>query len=125
MLRKFLLTTVFASGFALAANAAEQVEVLHWWTSGGEAAALDVLKKNLESQGVTWKDMPVAGGGGEAAMTALRARVTAEDPPTAVQALGFDITDWAKQGVVGDLGEIADKEGWDKVIPAALQKFAK
>jgi glucose/mannose transport system substrate-binding protein len=107
------------------AHAEDSVEVLHWWTSGGEAAALDVLKKNLESQGVTWKDMPVAGGGGEAAMTALRARVTAGDPPTAVQALGFDITDWANQGVVGDLGEVADKEGWDKVIPAALQGFAK
>src|SRR5690606_27084151 len=82
-------------------------------------------KKNLESKGITWKDMPVAGGGGEQAMTALRARVTAGDPPTAVQALGFDITDWAEQGVVGDLGEVADKEGWDNVIPEALQKFAK
>ena len=92
MLRKLLLSSVFVSGLTLAAHAAEQVEVLHWWTSGGEAAALDVLKKKLESQGVTWKDMPVAGGGGEAAMTALRARVTAGDPPTAVQALGFDIT---------------------------------
>lgn len=129
MLRKLVmgtfLTSAIAGGFAAPVVAAEEVEVLHWWTSGGEAAALDVLKKNLESQGVTWKDMPVAGGGGEAAMTALRARVTAGDPPTAVQALGFDITDWAKQGVVGDLGEIADKEGWDKVIPAALQQFAK
>jgi glucose/mannose transport system substrate-binding protein len=125
MLRRLLLTSVFASGFALAAHAADSVEVLHWWTSGGEAAALDVLKKNLEAQGVTWQDMPVAGGGGEQAMTALRARVTAGNPPTAVQALGFDITDWAKQGVVGDLGPVADKEGWDKVIPAALQGFAK
>lgn len=129
MLRKLLvgtmLTTAMTAGFALPSSAAEEVEVLHWWTSGGEAAALDVLKKNLESQGVTWKDMPVAGGGGEAAMTALRARVTAGNPPTAVQALGFDITDWAKQGVVGDLGEVADKEGWDKVIPTALQDFAK
>jgi len=69
--------------------------------------------------------MPVAGGGGEAAMTALRARVTAGNPPTAVQALGFDITDWAKQGVVGDLSPLAEKEGWDKVIPPALQNFAK
>ena len=43
MLRRLLLTSVFASGFALAAHAADQVEVLHWWTSGGEAAALDVL----------------------------------------------------------------------------------
>ncbi|WP_406872512.1 ABC transporter substrate-binding protein [Aminobacter sp. P9b] len=128
-MRKFLMsTTAVAALFAAPmpmAHAEESVEVLHWWTSGGEAAALDVLKKNLEAQGVTWKDMPVAGGGGEAAMTALRARVTAGDPPTAVQALGFDITDWANQGVVGDLGEVADKEGWDKVVPAALQNFAK
>ena len=35
--------------------------------------------------------MPVAGGGGEAAMTVVRARVTAGNPPTAVQMLGFDI----------------------------------
>jgi glucose/mannose transport system substrate-binding protein len=125
MLRKLLLTSVFATGFALSAQAAEQVEVLHWWTSGGEASALEVLKKDLESKGVTWQDMPVAGGGGEAAMTALRARVAAGNPPTAVQALGFDITDWAKQGVVGDLAEVADAEGWDKVVPAALQAFSK
>src|SRR4029453_15876351 len=75
--------------------------------------------------GVTWADMPVAGGGGEQAMTALRARVTAGNPPTAVQMLGFDITDWAKQGVLGDLNEVASKENWDAVVPAALQKFAK
>ncbi|GAA2829512.1 carbohydrate ABC transporter substrate-binding protein (CUT1 family) [Aminobacter aminovorans] len=128
-MRKFLMSTAAVAALFAApmpmAHAEDSVEVLHWWTSGGEAAALDVLKKNLEGQGVTWKDMPVAGGGGEAAMTALRARVTAGDPPTAVQALGFDITDWANQGVVGDLGEVADKEGWDKVIPAALQGFAK
>ncbi|PWK71734.1 ABC transporter substrate-binding protein [Aminobacter sp. AP02] len=128
-MRKFLMSTAAVAALFAApmpmAHADESVEVLHWWTSGGEAAALDVLKKNLEAQGVTWKDMPVAGGGGEAAMTALRARVTAGDPPTAVQALGFDITDWANQGVVGDLGEVADKEGWDKVVPAALQNFAK
>ena len=128
MLRKLLigtmLSTALTAGYA-APSFAEEVEVLHWWTSGGEAAALDVLKKNLEAQGVVWKDMPVAGGGGEAAMTALRARVTSGNPPTAVQALGFDITDWAKQGVVGDLGDVAAAEGWDKVIPGALQAFSK
>lgn len=130
MLRRLFIGTMLATGltagYAVTTQAADQsVEVLHWWTSGGEAAALNVLKEKLESQGITWKDMPVAGGGGEQAMAALRARVTAGDPPTAVQALGFDITDWANQGVVGDLGEVADKEGWDKVIPEALQNFAK
>ncbi|MFY8101115.1 MAG: ABC transporter substrate-binding protein [Allorhizobium sp.] len=121
---KLIAGALLATVAVLPAKAAE-VEVLHWWTSGGEAAALEVLKKDLEGKGVTWKDMPVAGGGGEAAMTALRARVTGGNPPTAVQALGFDITDWAKQGVVGDLTDVATKEGWDKVIPEALQKFSK
>ncbi|WP_245424308.1 ABC transporter substrate-binding protein [Sinorhizobium sp. BJ1] len=110
---------------ATAARAAENVEVLHWWTSGGEAAALDVLKKDLEGKGITWTDMPVAGGGGTEAMTVLRARVTSGNAPTAVQMLGFDILDWAKEGALGNLDDIAAKEGWDKVIPTALQQFSK
>ncbi|MEJ6849491.1 ABC transporter substrate-binding protein [Sinorhizobium fredii] len=110
---------------ATAARAAENVEVLHWWTSGGEAAALDVLKKDLEGKGITWTDMPVAGGGGTEAMTVLRARVTSGNAPTAVQMLGFDILDWAKEGALGNLDDIAAKEGWDKVVPTALQQFSK
>jgi glucose/mannose transport system substrate-binding protein len=115
------------AAFALMAGAAsaEDVEVLHWWTSGGEAAALNVLKDDLGGQSIGWIDMPVAGGGGEAAMTALAARVTAGDPPTAVQMLGFDITDWASQGALGDLTEVATAGGWDAVVPTALQNFSK
>jgi glucose/mannose transport system substrate-binding protein len=127
MLRKLLIGTTLSAALSVgyaAPSFADEVEVLHWWTSGGEAAALEVLKKKLEGQGVTWKDMPVAGGGGSEAMTVLRARVAAGNPPTSVQSLGFDILDWAKTGV-GDLTEVATAEGWDKVIPAALQNFSK
>ncbi|MFS8181172.1 ABC transporter substrate-binding protein [Pseudovibrio denitrificans] len=127
-MHKLLVKTTSALAL-LAATAttsvAADVEVLHWWTSGGEAAALNVLKKDLESQGIGWADMPVAGGGGESAMTVLRARVTAGNAPTAVQMLGFDIQDWAKEGALADLNAVAAKEGWDKVVPAALQRFAK
>ncbi len=116
-----------AAAVALLASAAqaEDVEVLHWWTSGGEAAALNVLKGNLEAQGIGWEDMPVAGGGGTEAMTVLRARVTAGDPPTAVQMLGFDIQDWAAEGALGNLNDVAAAEGWDAVVPQALQAFSK
>ena len=123
MLRKLLIGTMLGSALTVGYTASTyaaggSVEVLHWWTSGGEAAALYLH---------TSPEFACKGGGGAPPppMTALRARVTAGDPPTAVQALGFDITDWAKQGVVGDLGDVANKEGWDKVIPTALQNFAK
>ena len=81
---KNLMASVAVVALGAGAAVAEDVEVLHWWTSGGEAAALNVLKQDLEGQGIGWQDMPVAGGGGTEAMTVLRARVTSGDAPTAV-----------------------------------------
>ena len=121
------LTTLTTAALVASASmaSAQEVEVLHWWTSGGEAAALNVLKQDLEGKGIGWADMPVAGGGGSDAMTVLRARVTAGNPPTAVQMLGFDILDWAEEGALADLNAAAEAEGWDAVVPEALGAFAK
>ncbi len=60
-------------------------------------------------------------------MTALRARVTAGNPPTAVQMLGFDITDWAKQGVlaVGFADGIVKLEVKDRVIDLPYDAIRK
>lgn len=103
----------------------DTVEVLHWWTSGGEAAALNVLKEDLEAQGIEWIDVPIAGGGGAEAMTVLASRMTAGNPPAASQMLGFGILDWAAQGVVANLNDVAAEENWDAVIPDALKQFSK
>lgn len=104
---------------------AEDVEVLHWWTAGGEAAALNVLKDDLAAQDIGWKDMPIAGGGGGNAMTVLRSRVSSGTPPTAVQMLGFDIQDWAAEGVVANLNPVAEAENWGELVPDAIQRFSK
>ncbi|MBY5700791.1 ABC transporter substrate-binding protein [Rhizobium leguminosarum] len=128
-MRKFLssaaVAVVMMAGLS-AAQAADvkEVQMLHWWTSGGEAAALNVLKEDLSKEGFAWKDVPVAGGGGDAAMTALKAMVAAGTYPTASQMLGYTVLDYAGAGVMGDLTETAKKEGWDKSVPAALQKFS-
>ncbi|RUX85312.1 carbohydrate ABC transporter substrate-binding protein, partial [Mesorhizobium sp. M2A.F.Ca.ET.040.01.1.1] len=126
MLRKLFIGTALATSFAFSAHAADvkEVQMLHWWTSGGEAAALNVLKQDLAKEGFAWKDVPVAGGGGDAAMTALKAMVAAGNYPTASQMLGYTVLDYAAAGVMGDLTETAKKEGWDKSVPAALQKFS-
>ncbi|UVD56242.1 ABC transporter substrate-binding protein [Rhizobium sp. Pop5] len=128
-MRKFLssaaIAVVMVSGLGGAQAAdVKEVQMLHWWTSGGEAAALNVLKQDLSKEGFAWKDVPVAGGGGDAAMTALKAMVAAGTYPTASQMLGYTVLDYAQAGVMGDLTETAKKEGWDKSVPAALQKFS-
>src|ERR1700730_5154554 len=127
-LRSLLLTSAMAVsvfGFAATAHAADvkEVQMLHWWTSGGEAAALNVLKQDLTKEGYVWKDVPVAGGGGAGAMTALKAMVAAGNPPTASQILGYFAVDYAEAGKLGDITSLATKEDWAKVVPIALQKF--
>ncbi len=125
--KQILMVGVVLTAFGFAAPAQAQtkeVQMLHWWTSGGEAAALNVLKGDLSKQGYGWKDVPVAGGGGDAAMTALKAMVAAGNNPTASQMLGYTVLDYAAAGKMGDLTETAKKEGWDKSVPAALQKFS-
>lgn len=84
--------TLALTALLLAAGAvrAGEVEVLHWWTSGGEARPVAELKKILESKGDKRKDFAVAGGGGETAMTVLKSRVVSGKPPTAVQVKGPD-----------------------------------
>lgn len=108
-----------------AAYAAGTVEVLHWWTSGGEAKAVGELKRAFEAQGGKWIDSPIAGGGGDAAMTALRARVVAGDPPAAVQLKGPGIQEWAKEGALNDVDDVAKKENWDGVLPPVLASIMK
>ena len=119
-----------AAGFAGLVSAGNvradgTVEVLHWWTSGGEAKAVGELKKAFEAEGGTWIDTPIAGGGGDAAMTALRARVVAGNPPTAVQLKGPGIQEWAKEGALNDVQDVAMKNNWDAVLPPVLANIMK
>ncbi len=120
-----LAAAVSCAALAGAARADGTVEVLHWWTSGGEAKAVGELKKAFEAEGGTWVDSPIAGGGGDAAMTALRARVMAGNPPTAVQLKGPGIQEWAEQGALNNVQDVAEAGNWDKVLPPALASIMK
>lgn len=122
--------TAFAalSAFALTAGSAfaePKAEVLHWWTSGGEAKAVAVLQQEFAQRGGTWTDMPVAGGGGDAAMSALRARVLSGNAPTAVQLKGPAIQEWYEEGVLADISDVAEEQHWTDVLPARIADHMK
>ena len=119
---KPIVTAVLLASFATAVSAAD-VEVLHWWTSGGEAKSVAELKKMMEAKGHVWKDFAVAGGGGDAAMTALKARVVSGNPPTAAQIKGPSIQEWAKEGSLGNINDAA--KDWDKLLPKAVADVMK
>ena len=127
MFRKSLLVTTLVASLAgnTAAFAGPEAEVLHWWTSGGEAKSVAVLQKEFSENGGKWTDMPVAGGGGDAAMTALRARVLSGNAPTAVQLKGPSIQEWYEEGALADISSVAESNGWAKVLPASIASHMK
>ena len=119
---------MFKTRIALAAAAlmtgtcalAGEVEVLHWWTSGGEAKAAAELKATMQKKGHTWKDFAVAGGGGDSAMTVLKSRVVSGNAPAAAQIKGPSIQEWAREGVLANIDAVAKANKWDDVLPVAI-----
>ena len=121
---KIGLSVAMALGLSMGAQAAD-VEVLHYWTSGGEAKSVAELKKMLEGKGHVWKDFAVAGGGGESAMTVLKSRVVSGNPPAAAQIKGPSIQEWGAEGVLADLDGVAKAEGWDALLPSVVSDAMK
>lgn len=99
-----------------------QIEVLHWWTSGGEAQAAKSLKQMLEKSGYEWEDFAIAGGGGTNAMTVLKSRTLAGNPPSAAQIKGPSIQEWANLKVLDELSVAKD---WDKQLPKRFAEHMK
>jgi glucose/mannose transport system substrate-binding protein len=109
---------------AVAVQAAE-VEVLHYWTSGGEAKSVAELKKMLEAKGHKWKDFAVAGGGGDNAQTALKSRAVAGNAPAAAQVKGPAIQEWANEGMLTSMDAVAKAEKWDDLLPKVVADVMK
>ncbi len=104
---------------------AGEVEVLHWWTSGGEAKAASALKATLQGKGHTWKDFAVAGGGGDSAMTVLKSRVVSGNAPAAAQIKGPSLQEWAAEGVLANIDDVAKAEKWDSLLPPVVANVMK
>ena len=113
------LTATVAMPFAAAQ--ATDLEVTHWWTSGGEAAAVAELAKAFDATGNKWVDGAIAGSGGTARPIMI-SRITGGDPMGATQFNhGRQAEELVEAGLMKDLTAVAEKEGWKDIVkPASL-----
>jgi glucose/mannose transport system substrate-binding protein len=103
---------------------AQKAEVLHWWTSGGESAAIKEFASAFEKAGGTWIDTAIAGG--EQARAAALTRMQGGNPPTAAQFnTGKQYSDLIDSGMLNDVDAVATKEGWDKWLPGPVIQSVK
>ena len=120
----FNMKSAAVAAAALVASAgvagAEKIEVTHWWTSGGEAAAVSVFADAVNASGHEWVDGAIAGGGN--ARPVILSRIAGGDPMGATQLnTGRDAEDLVQAGLMTDLTELAEAEGWaDFIRPSKL-----
>lgn len=111
---------------AIGAAQAQKAEVIHWWTSGGEAAAIKEFATMYTKAGGTWVDTPIAGGGGAQARTVMANRTMGGDAPTAAQYnYGKQYEEIIKEGLLNDLDDVAKKGNWDKLLPEKIRNAVK
>lgn len=114
------LTAAFAASVALnfagPANAVD-LEVTHWWTSGGEAAAVAEFAKAFnEKTEHNWVDGAIAGGGGTARPVMI-SRITGGDPMGATQFNhGRQAEELIEAGLFLDLTDLAEEENWREIV---------
>ncbi len=123
-MRYQFMTAAFAASVAFAVSApagATDLEVTHWWTSGGEAAAVAELAKAFDATGNKWIDGAIAGSGGTARPIMI-SRITGGDPMGATQFNhGRQAEELVQAGLMQDLTPLAEKEGWKNLIkPSSL-----
>ncbi|HET6213180.1 MAG TPA: ABC transporter substrate-binding protein [Micromonosporaceae bacterium] len=103
--------------------AADKVEVMSWWTGGGEEAGLNALIALLKTQHpeITFLNSGTAGGAGSNAKAQLATRLSANNPPDSYQRhAGKEIAADIKNGDVQDLTYLYDRNGWKNIFPKGL-----
>jgi len=96
-----------------------KAEVIHWWTSAGESAAVRVFADQFTKAGGTWIDSAVAGGAN--ARTAAINRTVGGNPPTAMQFnTGKQFDDLVENNLLADVEGPAADGNWKAVIPEAI-----
>ena len=108
-----------ATPFTALAQDKPEIELLHWW-AGASARVVLQMKETFEEEGGVWRDTTVAGEGASA-LTTLRARALAGNPPGAVQLKGPDIQEWGQLGVLRGVDDVAAAEDWNTLLPPLLQ----
>ena len=116
-MKKIASALLGASLLAMAAPAyAADIEVTHWWTSGGEAAAVAEFAKAVNASGDKWVDGAIAGSG-DVARPIIISRILGGNPMGATQLNpGHDADELIKAGLMTDLTALATKDKWDDIL---------
>ena len=114
-----LLAMASVAGAAPAPVPAPRAEVMHWWTSGGESAAVRTLSDAYRAAGGTWLDSAIAGS--EQARAVALSRIAGGDPPTAALFnASRQFRELIDAGLLNNVDAIAERDHWTQFLPPSI-----
>ncbi len=118
-----LLCTAAVAATAASADAVRvaqpRAEVIHWWTSGGEAGAVRALAEAYRAAGGVWVDTAIAGS--EQARAVALSRIVGNDAPAAALFnASRQFRELIDQNLLITLDDVAQREGWDAILPEPI-----
>jgi len=102
--------------------------VYHWWTSGGEKAAIDALIKVYATKypDAAIMQTPVTGGAGFTMMGIIKTLVLAGDAPDAFQMhAGYEGKPYFDAGLLDPIDNLWKEEGLEAVIPEVVRHMCQ
>src|SRR5215212_12077850 len=121
-LRKYVSVYTLAVALVSSSGAYAQqlkAEVMHWWTSAGESAAVKVFADQFTKAGGTWIDTAIAGGVN--ARAAAVNRIVGGNPPTMSQFnTGKQFEELASNELLRDVEKQAQAGKWRELMPKPI-----
>jgi glucose/mannose transport system substrate-binding protein len=94
-------------------------DVVHSWTSGGEAKAIAALADAFNARGGAWRDAAVAGFDNAGAL-GINRMVGGQPPSAMVFVAGPALNDLAERGMLAPIDELTAEREWQPQLPPAL-----
>ena len=114
--------------FAPEEKEVDALEIYHWWTSGGEAAAVGALVDVFEDlyPDTIVTQLAVAGGSGTTMIPIITSLVLAGEAPDAFQMhAGYEGIEYFKADLLEDINDIWADNDLEDVIPDVVQSMCQ
>lgn len=124
IVKAFLLGFYSVSSSVTAADA-HTLDFWHWWVSNSEIKNINLIKQHAKQQGITVQDQSMRSYNNSDYSNVLKKHIQQHNPPTAAMLISSQVHPYNNAFPLLNLDEVAQEQGWEDVIPDAIQETAK
>lgn len=122
--RTIAAVALLGACFQPAAATGMRAEVMHWWSTGPEAAALQTIASRYRAAGGVWIDTAIEGND-QARVVAMHRIIGGNQPAAAHFNTGRQFFDLIDEDLLETVDDTARARQWDAILPEPVRRMIK